>query len=112
PYPGFKSRHLSGGTQQKVIISKWMATRPGIMLCDEPTQGLDIGSKAEIYALMNDLVREGMGIVMVSRDLPEILNMCDRILVLRQGRVVRSVKSADTSIDSIWRYMIGDLRDG
>jgi ABC-type sugar transport system ATPase subunit len=112
PYPGFKSRHLSGGTQQKVIISKWMATRPHILLCDEPTQGLDIGAKTETYALMNDLVSEGMGIVMVSRDVTEVFNMCDRVLVLRQGRVVGTLDCAETTVDTIWQYMSGELKDG
>lgn len=78
---------LSGGNQQKVILAKWMLTRPEILLLDDPTRGIDVGAKAEIYQLMNRFASEGMGIVLVSSELPEILAMSDRILVLSQGRI-------------------------
>jgi len=78
---------LSGGNQQKVILAKWMLTQPEILLLDDPTRGIDVGSKAEIYQLMNQFASEGMGIILVSSELPEILAMSDRILVLSQGRI-------------------------
>lgn len=78
---------LSGGNQQKVILAKWMLTQPEILLLDDPTRGIDVGAKAEIYQLMNRFASEGMGIVLVSSELPEILAMSDRILVLSQGRI-------------------------
>jgi ribose transport system ATP-binding protein len=88
PHPDFKTRDLSGGTQQKVVLSKWLATGPRILLCDEPTQGIDIGAKTEIYRLMNELVEAGIGIVLVSADITEVVGMCDRIMVLRGGHLV------------------------
>ncbi|MEO8411814.1 MAG: ATP-binding cassette domain-containing protein, partial [Propionivibrio sp.] len=78
---------LSGGNQQKVALAKCLLTRPLVLLLDEPTHGIDVGAKAEIYALMGQLARQGAGIVMASSELPEILAMCDRILVLCEGRL-------------------------
>ncbi len=92
PHPSFKTRHLSGGTQQKVILSKWMAIGPRVLLCDEPTQGVDIGARIEIYRLMNELTENGLGIVIASAEISEILGMCDKILVLHAGRVACTFK--------------------
>lgn len=78
-------RNLSGGNQQKVLIGRWLATKPKILILDEPTRGVDVGAKAEIYAIMNDLVKQGMSIIMISSELPEILNMSDRIYVMAEG---------------------------
>ncbi len=78
---------LSGGNQQKVIIGSWLAANPKVLIMDEPTRGIDVGSKSEIYAIMNDLVKNGMAIIMVSSELPEVLNMSDRIVVMREGRI-------------------------
>lgn len=108
PDPAFKTRFLSGGNQQKVIISKWMATRPRILLCDEPTQGIDISAKVEIYRLMNTLVRQGVGIIMVSNDISEILNVCDRVLVLRNGQLVYNVHCSETDRQTVLLHMMGD----
>jgi len=80
-------RHLSGGNQQKVVLAKWLATRPSVLLLDEPTRGIDINAKKEIYALVDELARDGLAVVMVSSELPEILAIADRILVLAGGRV-------------------------
>jgi ribose transport system ATP-binding protein len=80
-------RHLSGGNQQKVVLAKWLATRPKVLLLDEPTRGIDINAKKEIYALVDELARNGLAVVMVSSELPEILGIADRILVLAEGRV-------------------------
>lgn len=80
-------RNLSGGNQQKVMIARWLATNPEILILDEPTRGVDVGAKAEIYAIMNELVKQGMSIIMISSELPEIINMSDRIYVMNDGRI-------------------------
>lgn len=79
--------NLSGGNQQKVMIGRWLATDPKILILDEPTRGVDVGAKAEIYTIMNELVKQGMSIIMISSELPEIINMSDRIYVMNGGRV-------------------------
>jgi ribose transport system ATP-binding protein len=112
PHPNFKVRFLSGGNQQKVIVSKWMAAAPHILLCDEPTQGIDIAAKAEIYRLMNELTQQDVGIVMVGNDVTEILHLCDRVLVLRHGRPVCILKTDETDRDTILRYMMKDTHSG
>src|SRR4029079_18520548 len=80
-------RSLSGGNQQKIVISKWLAAGPKVLLLDEPTRGIDIKAKREIYALIDELARDGLGIVMASSEMPEILALADRILVMADGRV-------------------------
>jgi ABC-type sugar transport system ATPase subunit len=80
--------NLSGGNQQKVVIGRWLATKPKILILDEPTKGVDVGAKAEIYAIMNDLVKLGVSIIMISSELPEVINMSDRVVVMRSGRVI------------------------
>ena len=79
--------NLSGGNQQKVMIGRWLATNPKILILDEPTRGVDVGAKAEIYAIMNELVKQGMSIIMISSELPEIINMSDRVYVMCDGQV-------------------------
>ncbi len=79
--------NLSGGNQQKVMIGRWLATNPKVLILDEPTRGVDVGAKSEIYAIMNELAKQGMSIIMISSELPEILNMSDRIYVMREGKV-------------------------
>jgi ABC-type sugar transport system ATPase subunit len=79
--------NLSGGTQQKVVLSKWLATEPKVLIFDEPTRGIDVGAKVEIYRMINELAQEGVAILMVSSELPEILGMSDRIMVIGGGRV-------------------------
>jgi ABC-type sugar transport system ATPase subunit len=82
-------RTLSGGNQQKVVLGRWLAHRPQVLLLDEPTRGIDVGAKSEIYDLIHALSQDGTAILMVSSELPELLGLCDRILVLREGRVIR-----------------------
>lgn len=77
---------LSGGNQQKVMLSKWLNTRPQILILDEPTRGIDVGAKAEVHQIINELAGQGLGIIMISSDMPEVLAMSDRILVMREGR--------------------------
>jgi ABC-type sugar transport system ATPase subunit len=79
---------LSGGNQQKMVIARWLATDPKVLILDEPTRGIDIGAKAEVHALMAQLAEQGVGILMISSELPEILGMSHRVLVMRNGRIV------------------------
>jgi ribose transport system ATP-binding protein len=94
-------RNLSGGNQQKVVLAKWLVGQVKVFLFDEPTRGIDIGSKAEIYGLMLELLKNGAGIVMVSSELPEVLGMAHRILVIRDGRIVAEFGRADATPDKI-----------
>jgi ABC-type sugar transport system ATPase subunit len=80
-------RELSGGNQQKVVLSKWMLAKPKVMILDEPTRGIDVGAKAEVHRLMGELASEGLAILMISSELPEVLAMSDRIIVMREGRI-------------------------
>jgi ribose transport system ATP-binding protein len=95
---------LSGGTQQKVVIGKWLSTLPKVLLLDEPTRGIDVGTKAEIYKLVAELARSGVATVMVSSELPELLSLSDRILVLREGRPTALLEKADFSAERIIDY--------
>ena len=77
---------LSGGNQQKVMLSKWLNARPKLLILDEPTRGIDVRAKAEVHHIINDLAQEGLAIILISSDLPEVLAMSDRVLVMREGR--------------------------
>ena len=101
---------LSGGNQQKVGLSKWLATEPRILIMDEPTRGIDVGAKAEIHRLMSELAQKGMAILMISSELPEVLGMSDRILVMRAGRIVAEVDRADATQAGIAAAMMSDRR--
>ena len=92
------ARNLSGGNQQKVVIVKALFTEPGVLILDEPTRGIDVGSKYEIYQLMNRLVEQGLGIVMISSELPEVINMSDRIYVMCEGRITGEFHASETKI--------------
>jgi len=94
-------RNLSGGNQQKVVLAKWLIGDARIFLFDEPTRGIDIGAKAEIYALMIDLLHKGAAIVMVSSELPEVLGMAHRILVVREGKICAEFSHADATQEKI-----------
>jgi ABC-type sugar transport system ATPase subunit len=85
------ARNLSGGNQQKVVLAKWLQTNSEIVLIDEPTRGIDVGAKFEIYQLINGLVAAGKAVLMISSELPEVLGMCDRILVMREGRITGEI---------------------
>src|SRR5262249_43769334 len=88
---------LSGGNQQKAIIGRWLLTRPKVLLLDDPTRGIDVGAKAELYRLMDSLCREGLGIIVTSSELPELLTLCDRILVLCEGRQTGEFSRAEAT---------------
>ena len=87
PSPEQKVLNLSGGNQQKVVIAKWLATKPRVIILDEPTKGIDIGSKAAVHDFMSELAAEGLAVIMVSSEIPEILGMSDRVIVMREGRI-------------------------
>ncbi len=92
------AQELSGGNQQKVVISKWLANKPQVIIMDEPTRGIDVGAKAEIYKLMSDLTKEGVSIIMISSELPEIINHSSRIAVMSEGRLVKILDPAQDKI--------------
>jgi ABC-type multidrug transport system ATPase subunit len=96
-----KTLYLSGGNQQRVVIGKWLATQPKVLIVDEPTRGIDVGAKASIHSLLCDLAKQGVAILMISSDLPEILAMSDRILVMRRGRITAEL-SAQVATQSSW----------
>jgi ABC-type sugar transport system ATPase subunit len=96
-----KVRELSGGNQQKVVLAKWLATRPRILIMDEPTRGIDVGTKAAVHGLMSQLAAEGMAILMISSELPEILGMSDRILVMREGHLMAQFQRAEATQEKI-----------
>jgi ABC-type sugar transport system ATPase subunit len=98
---------LSGGNQQKVILGKWLNSRPDVFILDEPTRGIDIGAKVEIYKLLNELVQQGVTVIMISSELPEVLGMCDRILVMCEGEIVSNFARDDAKKESIMAYATG-----
>ncbi len=101
--------NLSGGNQQKVVVSKWLGISPDVLIVAEPTRGIDVGSKKEIYYLMRDLARNGVGILMFSRELPELLGMSDRILVMTGGRIVAELPSKDATEEKIMAAATKDV---
>ena len=98
---------LSGGNQQKVVIAKWLATKPRVIILDEPTKGIDIGSKAAVHEFMAELAEQGLAVIMVSSEIPEILGMSDRVIVMRQGRMVAEVTGADMTPEALVRAAAG-----
>lgn len=98
---------LSGGTQQKVVVAKWLCSQSRVLLFDEPTRGIDVGSKSEIHELMNELVKDGAAILMVSSELPEMLAMSDRIYVMREGRIVAEMSRAEATQEKLLAHMMG-----
>lgn len=98
---------LSGGNQQKVVLAKWLATQPQLLILDEPTRGVDIGAKSEIYSIINKLANEGMAIILVSSELPEIINMCDNVCIVRNGSIVGRLSQGDLRQENIMKYATG-----
>lgn len=99
-----KAKNLSGGNQQKVVIGKWLDADTDILIFDEPTRGIDVGAKSEIYKLLNDLARQGKAIIMISSELPEILRMSHRIIVMCEGRITGELTSAEATQEKIMKY--------
>ncbi len=99
-------RHLSGGNQQKVVLGKWIMTEPKIFIMEEPSRGVDVGAKSEIYRLMNDLTKQGISILLVSSDIPELVAMSDRVIVLREGRIIKELDEGSITQHEILHYSI------
>jgi len=99
--------NLSGGNQQKVVVAKWLYRDSRILIFDEPTRGIDVGAKFAIYELMEQLARRGVGVIMISSELPEILGMTDRVLVLHEGRLMATLRTRDTSQEEILNFAAG-----
>jgi ABC-type sugar transport system ATPase subunit len=101
------TKFLSGGTQQKVVLAKWLCTQSRFLIFDEPTRGIDVGAKAEIHQLMNELVKQGAAILMISSELPEVLNMSDRIYVMHKGRITKELSREEANQEAILRHAMG-----
>ncbi len=98
---------LSGGNQQKIVLARWLAARSSILILDEPTRGVDVGAKAEIHALIGELATRGAAVLLISSELPELLSLSNRILVLRAGRLVGEVAATAATQDGLLRLMAG-----
>ncbi|MGE3832381.1 MAG: sugar ABC transporter ATP-binding protein, partial [Parvibaculaceae bacterium] len=103
--PSQAARQLSGGNQQKVVLAKWLAAEPRILIMDEPTRGIDVGAKSEIHALMSRLAKSGLAILMISSELPEVLGMSDRVLVMNGGRIVAEIPRKDATQETVGAAM-------
>jgi putative multiple sugar transport system ATP-binding protein len=103
-------RTLSGGNQQKVVLSKWMFTDPEVLILDEPTRGIDVGAKFEIYGIIQQLADQGRGVIVISSELPELLGLCDRIYTLAEGRITHEFSREDASQEALMRHMTGHTR--
>ena len=101
--PEQEIRNLSGGNQQKVILAKWLLGNPKVLILDEPTRGIDVGSKSEIHRLMCEYAKQGLAIIMISSELPEVLGMSDRIVVMREGRICGELSSREANQEAIMR---------
>jgi putative multiple sugar transport system ATP-binding protein len=104
-----KVGNLSGGNQQKVLLAKWMFAEPEVLILDEPTRGIDVGAKYEIYCIINDMVREGKTVIMISSELPEVLGMSDRIYIMNEAKIVGEMPAAEATQENI---MAAILRSG
>jgi ribose transport system ATP-binding protein len=102
---------LSGGNQQKVLLSKWLALDPKVLILDEPTRGIDVGAKHEIHEILRNLANQGIGIIVISSELPEILGISDRILVMHQGKIVRELMDKEANEELIMQYATGTKKD-
>lgn len=102
-----KANNLSGGNQQKVVLSKWLMTEPKVLILDEPTRGIDVGAKYEIYNIMNDLVERGVCIIMISSELPEVLGMSDRILIMHEGEINGEIDYKEATQEKVMYYATG-----
>ena len=102
-------KNLSGGNQQKVVLAKWLVKDASIMILDEPTRGIDVGAKYEIYKLMTSMAKSGKALVMISSEMPELLGMCDRIYVMHEGQFVKELPRLEFSQEKIMHYAAGTL---
>jgi ribose transport system ATP-binding protein len=104
PHLETKVKNLSGGNQQKIVIGKWLLKDPKIIILDEPTRGIDVNAKVEIYGLMNDLKERGIGVIMISSELPELLGITDRIMIMNSGKIKKIVDTLSTNQEEIMSY--------
>jgi ribose transport system ATP-binding protein len=104
-------RFLSGGNQQKVVLGKWLALEPRVLLLDEPTRGIDVGAKAEIYRIMEELVEQGVAILFVSSEMEEVLGLSDRTLVMHEGRIAGELRRHQLSEEAVMRLATGQVGD-
>jgi rhamnose transport system ATP-binding protein len=102
---------LSGGNQQKVVLAKWLATSPKVLIVDEPTRGIDVGTKAEVHRLMSELAGDGLAVLMISSELPEVLGMADRVLVMHEGRLTGELSRAEADEESVIRLATGTVEE-
>ena len=100
-YPTMLANHFSGGNQQRVVLAKWLATEPKVLIVDEPTNGIDIGAKTEIHKLLRNLATSGLGVIVISSELPEILSVCDRVAVMRRGKITKMLSCDGLDQESI-----------
>ena len=108
PSPNINCSTLSGGNQQKVLLAKWLATDPEVLILDEPTRGIDVGAKAEIYTIINNLAKEGLAIILISSEMPEVMNMSDRVVIMHEGRITGELAHQDgISQEMILTYAMG-----
>jgi simple sugar transport system ATP-binding protein len=107
PSPEAPVQSLSGGNQQRVVLAKWLATAPRILILNGPTVGVDVGSKAEIHAILRDLARQGIGVIIISDDIPELLHHCDRILLMQRGRIAQEFCAGEISENELAGKLTG-----
>ena len=106
-----KVMNLSGGNQQKVVLAKWLMTEPKLLIVDEPTRGIDVGTKSEVHRLLSELAGRGVAVLMISSELPEVLGMADRVLVLRFGRIAAELSRSDADEESVIRAASGRVKE-
>lgn len=102
-----KIMNLSGGNQQKVLVGRWLLTDPNILIVDEPTRGIDVGAKSEIHKLITNLAKQGKGIIMISSELPEVLGMSDRVMVMSEGKLIGTMNREEATQEKILLYATG-----
>jgi ribose transport system ATP-binding protein len=108
PTPEIKAKYLSGGTQQKIVLSRWLAVHSRILIFDEPTHGIDVGARIEIYRLLGELAAQGIAILVISSEFAEIVGLCDRALVMRDGELVAKLQKAEITEQALIHYAMGD----
>jgi ribose transport system ATP-binding protein len=106
PHRNQKVGNLSGGNQQKVVVSKWLNTEPDILIMDEPTRGIDVGAKREIYEIINELAAQGKAVILISSELPEVLGMSDRVLVMKDDAIVAELTGDKINAVEVMRYAL------
>lgn len=111
PSAEIETRTLSGGNQQKVVLAKWMSVEPKVLIMDEPTRGIDVGTKYEIYKMMNEMTEQGMSIIMINSDMEELLGMSDRILVIREGKLAGELSRAEACPEAVMDLAVGGHKD-